>query len=222
MNYLTIKEVAELKECSVRYIRTLCSQGKIKTEIQPHPQNKKPCYMIPVTALPEELQVRYYSRLTKYTGIPEKTAVSIEELSADERIELNFWCGLLKEWQARRSKYGSKCEFDRNFIGECRLKYDNIKISTDILYRKWSAYRNNDYYGILGRHTSWNRGKSSIPEPVWDNFLWNWLDEKKPTVSLCYRLAIEWTKEFYPELLENIPSLMTFRRRIEKDISAED
>ncbi|MDE6539072.1 MAG: Mu transposase C-terminal domain-containing protein [Ruminococcus sp.] len=219
MNYLTIKEVAELKECSVRYIRKLCSQGKIKTEIQPHPQNKKPCYMIPVTALPEELQVRYYSRLKKYTGIPEKKVVSIEELSADERIELNFWCGLLKEWQARRSKYDSKCEFDRNFIGECRLKYDNIKISTDILYRKWSAYKNNDYYGILGIHTSWNRGKSSIPEPVWDNFLWNWLDEKKPTMSLCYRLAIEWTKEFYPELLENIPSLMTFRRRIEKDIS---
>ena len=222
MNYLTIKEVAELKECSVRYIRNLCSQGKIKTEIRPHPQNKKPCYMIPVTAMSEDLQIKYYRKLKK-SGISEKITekipVSIEELSADERIQLNFWCGLLKEWQSRRSKYENKCEFDINFIGECKLKYNNINISTGILYRKWSAYKNNDYYGILGKHISWNRGRSSIPEPVWENFLWNWLDEKKPTVAMCYRLAVEWTKEFYPELLENIPSLMTFRRRIEKDVS---
>lgn len=219
MNYLTIKEAAELKGCSVRYIRNLCSQGKIESEIQPHPQNKKPCYMIPVTALPEELQVRYYSRLKKDKVISEKRQMSIEELSAEERVQLNFWCGLLKEWQARRSEYRNRCEFDRDFIGECRLKYNNINISTSILYRKWSAYKNNDYYGILGKHISWKKGKSSIPEPVWENFLWNWLDERKPSVALCYRLTTEWTREFYPELAESIPSMMTFRRRIEKDIS---
>ncbi|MCM1314138.1 MAG: Mu transposase C-terminal domain-containing protein [Prevotella sp.] len=226
MEYLTIKQTAELKKCSVRYIRQLCSDGKIKTEIQPHPQNKKPCYMIPVTELPEDLQAKYYGITKKQSPIPEKIKpeiknrpLTIEELSEKERTELYFWCGLLKEWQSRRSQYEKKCAFDRDFIGECRLKYPDIKISTDILYRKLSAYKNNDYYGIIGRHTSWNAGKNSIPEPVWENFLYNWLDENRPSVALCYRAAIDWTANFYPELLDSIPCEMTFRRRIEKDIS---
>ncbi|MDE6834182.1 MAG: Mu transposase C-terminal domain-containing protein [Ruminococcus sp.] len=223
MEYLTIKQTAELKKCSVRYIRKLCSNGKIKTEIRSHPQNKKPCYMIPVTELPENLQAEYYG-IKKM--IPEKSKSeiirqlpTIEELSENERSELRFWCELLKDWQARRSQYNHKCDFDNDFIGECRLKYPDIKISTDILYRKLSAFRNKDYYGVIGKHSPWNNGKSSIPEPVWENFLYNWLDENKPSVSICYRNTIDWTAEFYPELLSKIPTEMTFRRRIEKDVS---
>lgn len=227
MEYLTIRQTAELKKCSVRYVRQLCSEGKIKTEIQPHPQNKKPCYMIPVTELPADLQAVYYGKRKNIPPAPvrknKKTKTenfpTIEELSEKERNELCFWCGLLREWQSRRSQYESKCIFDRDFIGECRLKYPDIKISTDILYRKLSAYRNNDYYGIIGRHSPWNAGKNSIPEPVWENFLYNWLDENKPSVAMCYRSAVDWTADFYPELLEKIPTEMTFRRRIEKDVS---
>lgn len=56
MDYLTVKEVAELKGCSERYIKRLCKEQKIQIELQPHPQNKQLCYMIPISALPEDLQ----------------------------------------------------------------------------------------------------------------------------------------------------------------------
>ncbi|MDE6781618.1 MAG: Mu transposase C-terminal domain-containing protein, partial [Ruminococcus sp.] len=232
MDYLTVKETAELKGCSERYIKQICKDDKIET-IQEINCKGRMKYLIPVSALSEDLQAKYYARLKKDTGLapeltedkPEKTqktrkpSRSFEELSAAERTRLNFWCELLKEWQGRRSQYKSKTEFDHNFVGECRLKYEGIEISERILYRKWSAYKNDDYDGILGNRGAWNRGNTMIPEPVWEDFLWEWLDENQPTVSLCYRSAIKWTAEFYPELLDLIPSEITFRRRIEKDVS---
>ena len=182
--------------------------------------------MIPVCELPEDLQTLYYGKSKNNRPAPIRKSTiknidlpTIEELSENERSDLYFWCGLLKEWQSRRSMYKNKCEFDSDFIGECRLKYPDIKISTHILYRKLSAYKNNDFYGIIGRHSPWNNGRSSIPDVVWDNFLYNWLDENKPSVAMCYRNTIDWTAEFYPELLDKIPTVMTFRRRIEKDVS---
>ncbi|MDE6540026.1 MAG: integrase, partial [Ruminococcus sp.] len=233
MEYLTVKETAELKDCSERYIQRLIKNGKMFSELENNIYNNQPCYMIPVSALPEDLQAKYYARLKKDTGLepeltenkPEKPikakkqSRSFEKLSADERTRLNFWCELLKEWQGRRSQYKSKTEFDHNFVGECRLKYEGIEISERILYRKWTAYKNDDYDGILGVRGAWNRNNTTIPEPVWNDFLWEWLDENKPTVSLCYRSTIKWTAEFYPELLDLIPSEMTFRRRIEKDVA---
>ena len=233
MNYLTVTEFAELKNCSISYISRLIKTKKISAESTLNPETNKIHSLIPVSALSEDLQTKYYVRLKKDTGLepeltenkPEKPikakkqSRSFEKLSADERTRLNFWCELLKEWQGRRSQYKSKTEFDHNFVGECRLKYEGIEISERILYRKWTAYKNDDYDGILGVRGAWNRNNTTIPEPVWNDFLWEWLDENKPTVSLCYRSTIKWTAEFYPELLDLIPSEMTFRRRIEKDVA---
>ncbi|MDE6035990.1 MAG: Mu transposase C-terminal domain-containing protein [Ruminococcus sp.] len=233
MEYLTVKELAELKGCSVSYISRLIKINKLSAESTLNPETNKIHSLIPISALSEDLQAKYYSRLKKDTGIkPESTkdkpdkpvkakkkSRSFEELTTDERTRFKFWCELLKEWQSRRSQYKSKTEFDKNFIGECRLKYEGIEISKRILYRKWTAYKNDDFDGILGVRGAWNRNKNTIPEPVWNAFLYEWLDENQPTVSLCYRKTIDWTTEFYPELLEQIPSEMTFRRRIEKDVT---
>ena len=232
MDYLTVAEFAELKNCYVQYIQQYCKDGKIQTEQRLNCKGRMK-YLIPVSALPEDLQAKYYARLKKDTGLepeltkdkPEKpikakkTSRGFEELSAEERTRLNFWCELLKEWQGRRSQYKSKTEFDHNFVGECRLKYDGIEISERILYRKWNAYKSNNYDGILGIRGGCNKGNTTIPEPVWNYFLYEWLDENKPTVSLCYRTTISWTQEFYPELLEQIPAERTFRRRIDKDVA---
>lgn len=223
LDYLTVKEVAELKNCSVQILQRRIKDGEIFAEKQPHPQNKQLCYMIPVSVLSEDLQAKYYAKLKKDARLmpekiePENTSETalkkpskrvqrtFEELSEEERTRHDFWCKLLEEWQARRSQYKSKTEFDRNFVGECRLKYEDIEISERILYRKWTAYKNNDIEGLLGSHGAWNKGKSTIPTPVWNAFLWYWLDENRPTVSLCYRSSIKWTTEFYPEFLENFP-----------------
>ncbi len=229
MEYLTVKEVAELKGCSERYIKSLCKCNKLNSVKQLHPQNKQMCYMIPVSSLPDELQQKYYKRQRSDVGLlPEvkekvKPAArkqrAFEELTAGERAEVNVWTEIVKEWQGLRNGYkGSKVEFDRLYVGKCQIEHPNTKISRDILYRKWNAYRNNDMEGLIDKRGAWNKGKSTIPAPVWDYFLWCWLNENQPTASLCYRDTIDWTEEFYPELVCEIPSEQSFRRRIKRDI----
>lgn len=230
MDYLTVKEVAELKGCSERYVQRLCKSGKIEFELYIDANNQQQSYAIPVSALSDELQQRYYKRQRSDAGLlPEvkekvKPAAqkqrAFEELTADERAEVNVWTEILKEWQGLRNGYkGSKVEFDRLYVGKCQLEHPDIKISRDILYRKWNAYRNNDMEGLIDKRGAWNKGKSKIPPQVWDYFLWCWLDENQPTASLCYRNTIDWTEEFFPELVCEIPTERSFRRQIDRDVA---
>ena len=106
MDQLTVKELAELKGCSVRAIQKGIASGAIIAEKMEHPQNKQPCNMIPVTSLPEDLQEKYYKKICQEAGItvtsskPDKKAVkspvkpvrtSIEEFSEDDRAEMALW-----------------------------------------------------------------------------------------------------------------------------------
>lgn len=231
MDYLTVKEYAELMNCSVRYVQNQAQNGKIQAEQHPHPQNKKMCYMIPVSALSEELQAKYFSRLKAEINLPalkedkkpvkkSKKSVSktFEEMSEAERREANVWSGIIEEWLSIRERYENKAQADKMYVGKCQLEHPELQISRDILYRKLKAYRENDAYGLVDKRGAWNKGISTIPPQVWDAFLWYWLDDRKPTAAKCYRGVIDWTEEFYPELVSNIPSLRTFQRHIESDV----
>lgn len=189
--------------------------------------------MIPVSAFPEPLQAKWYKQKRTEAGLlpeakEEKSEVkvrktarqrSFEELSADEREEVMLWTDIVKEWQGMRNTYqGSKVEFDKLYVGKCQLEHPDVRISSGILYRKWNAYRSNNIEGLIDKRGAWNKGIGAIPAPVWDAFLWEWLDENKPTASLCYRNTIAWTEEFYPELVPEIPTERSFRRQIDRDI----
>ena len=187
VDYLTVKELAELKGCTMQNFQKQIKDGKIYAEKKLHPQNNKMCYMIPITSLSEDLQAKYYRQKRTETGLlPEQEAIkarkaekpivpqrSFEELSADERDEVNLWTDIVREWQGMRSAYkGSKTEFDKLYVGKCQLEHSEIKVSTDILYRKWNAYRNNDIEGLIDKRGAWNKGSSKIPAPVWEFFLY--------------------------------------------------
>lgn len=234
MEYLTVKELAELKGCSERYIQRLVKSNKIVAEEHINPSNKQTCYSIAISSLPDDLQAKYYKQKRTEAGLlPEQQDVkekkaekpqapqrSFEELSADERAEVNLWTDIVREWQGMRSTYkGSKTEFDELYVGKCQLEHPEIKVSTDILYRKWNAYKNSDIERLIDKRGAWNKGSSKIPAPVWDYFLYSWLDENRPTASLCYRNTIEWAEEFYPELVCDIPTERSFRRQIDRDVA---
>ena len=68
MDYLSVKEVAELKGCSVRYIQKRVSEQKLEAVIEYN--NNCMQYMIPVSALPEELQQRYYGGISVARHLP--------------------------------------------------------------------------------------------------------------------------------------------------------
>lgn len=232
MEYLTVKEVAELKCCKPQYIQKLAKDGKLDAVLREHPQNHKPCYMIPVSSLPDDLKSRYYGRLKKEARTapelketellkPRKKIVKkpFEEYSADERQEIALWCSIIREWQELRAKYKKKTSVDADFVGKCRLEYgERINISTDILYRKYAAFRENDYDGLIDKRGGWNRGVSFMDDDVWKMFTRIYLVSSRPTVSRCYTDLKAWCAKNYPELYSSIPSERTFRRRIKSEI----
>ena len=109
MDFLTVKEMADLKGCSVQYIKKLAHDGKIQTVQEINMQNNCMQYMIPVAALPEELKQKYYSGLNitvspaaecmpavmesrikpapKKTGRPKKTAEKPAAVTEAEKPE---------------------------------------------------------------------------------------------------------------------------------------
>lgn len=230
MDYLTVKEVAELKGCSERYIRKLIGNGYIFSESIINNSNGHICHSIPISALSEDLQAKYYARLKKETGLapelkeekePLKKRLkgsekAFEEYSEAERQEIAEWCDILREWQELRANYKKKTDFDSDFVGKCRIEHPNIQISESILYRKYKAYLENDYNSLIDKRGGWNRDKSKLDDDsiIWQSFLNLYLDQSKPSVSLCYRLTNAVISHEHPELADLIPSEACFRRKI--------
>ena len=227
VDLLTVKEVAELKGCTERYIRRIIKEGKLQAQEDSNPANNIKQYLVPVSALPEDLLKKYYSKI-KSDAVPivpelkenkknkkliEKKA--FDEYSAKEREEITLWSEILREWQEVRNRYKNKTEADPLFVASMKLKYPNLNISEDILYRKYSAYKEGNLSGLLDGRGGWNKGKSSIPQEVWEGFLYYFLDDRRLPVSQCYEITQEWMKEFYPEMIADIASERTFRRKID-------
>ena len=228
MDYLSVAETAALKGCSERYIKQICKDGKLSCNIELNEKNR-PKYMIPISALPEDLQAKYYVAKRNEAGIepvkttlkqPKKnTSKSFEEFSAEERQQIMTWKSILQEWQRYRSDYqGKKTEVDKLFVGKCQLEYTDLDISVDILYRKYAALKDNDLQGLCENRGGWNKGKSSIPKEIWEQFCYLYLSENKPTVSRCYSLTLECAKEYYPGMVADFPSERSFRRHIKSEI----
>lgn len=228
MDYLSVKEAAELKCVSVRAIQKNIAKGTLKAITQLNTQNKQECYMIPISSLPADLQAKYYSQRRQEAGLEpvkteEKQSSNIvkkgfEDYSEAERDEITKWTCILQEWQSCRLKFAKKTEADKLFLTKFKLENPDTPISMDILYRKYEAYKNGDLEGVLGKRGGANKGVSTIPEEVWDYFRYLYLSENKPTVSRCYELTVDWTKDFHPEMVTAIPHERSFRRHIKSDI----
>lgn len=234
MDYLTVKEVAELKCCFERYIRRQIYKGDISANQVVNEANGHLSYLIPISALPEDLQAKYYAKLKKDVGLaPElkndsetvlkqsskSVKKAFDEYSKAEREEMAEWIGILREWQELRVNYKKKTDFDADFVGKCRIEHPELDVSVDILYRKYAAYKANDYDGLIDKRGGWNRGTSSIREEVWQIYASLYLTFQNPKVSVCYRRTVAWCITHYPEFVDGIPDVSAFRRRTKKELS---
>lgn len=231
MEYLTVKQVAELKGCSERYVKKVIKDGKLEAEQSVNEKNR-PKYLIPVSALPEEIKSKYYKQQHKELGLlpelmeaqtalkerskPVKKPKKLDEFTADERSQIALWCDILKEWQSVRSKYKNKTEIDPMFCGKVKLEYPDIDISADILYRKYAAYRSNDLEGLVDKRGGWNRGSCSADDTALSIFTSFYLTTHRLTVENCYNKMVAVCKAYYPEIVSSIPSSRTFRRQAKK------
>lgn len=225
MELLTVKETAELYGYAERHIRRLIRSGELYAQEQKNPDNGRKQYMVPVSALPQELQRKYYAGLKREAGVPPvpkaakaagRPSKPFEEYNEAERAQIQLWTNILQTWQECRAKYEKKTEADPLFVSMCRLQRPELQISVDILYRKWAAYKAGDLDGLIDHRGGWNRGQCGIPKEAWDWFLTAYLDERQLPISQCYNLTKYWLSEFSPELVPALPSERTFRRQAEK------
>ena len=105
MDYLTVKEVAEIANLSERHVRRKCKDSSLNSTERINVSNGRTEYMIPVSALPENLQTKYYAKLKKGAGTapelreepaskPVKKVIKkrFEEYTAEQREEIAMWC----------------------------------------------------------------------------------------------------------------------------------
>lgn len=231
--YITVKQYAELAGCTKQYISKQITNGSIAVERGVNEKNNRMQYMIPVDSLPSAMRERILAERTK--AVPTKAKKLMERLaepkpldtySAAQREQIVYWLRICREWEQRRDSATSKTQARHGFITEVQgrdaqvLQNFGVSNFTDgILYRKYTAYRNNDYDGFLDKRGGYNKGKSSIDEDFWNLFLYYWLDDRHPTVTSCYDTLKMALNEFPDEFKTGmIPSEMAFRRKLRTDV----
>ena len=221
---LNAREMAGLTGKTERTIRNWAASGKFPSEMILN-QTNRPEYLFPLEELPAAIQQRYYEQLRAHSPIPaaapapRKAAKPLDRYTIEEREEITFWLRLVEDWQDYRNKPGAnKAEVDERFVQLCRLEYPERAISIDTLYRRWSAVRDDDLAGLIDKRGKWKKGKSSIPDPMWQAFLYFFLDERQHPLKKCYEYTKLEMQTSFPELVADMPSYTTFYRRAQADI----
>lgn len=215
MTYLTVEQVAELAGCDGRHIRRMVNNQQLFAEITYNKNNRKK-YNFPVDKLPDNLKKKYYRQLRAETTSAPVSGKSLEEYTKEQREQIRRWTDIVERWQAMRTAYkGSMADADECFIRTLELESGGKeKISVTTLYRKKKALDTGDIDALVERRGGSTKGRSSIPDEVWDYFLYIYLDESQHKLSACYRAARDWARENCPECADNFPSRMSFERRL--------
>lgn len=219
MTYLTVQEVAELAGCSGRQIKRYALNGEWSAEVVCNEKNR-PQYRFPLDSLPEDIRRRYWGKLKSgTTRHMVSDGAELEKFSEKEREQIRLWTALIERWQESRAAFDKKTDADRYFVNAVKLeKGPMFPISEDTLYRKWRAYKSGDLNGLIDKRGGYTKGKSSIPEEVWNYFVYIYLDERKLPIKQCYELTKQYVKENCPEFASEMPHYVTFMRRLEKEI----
>lgn len=223
---LTVKQVAQLRGCSVKFLQRLIRDGKVSVRQTTSPANGHKQYMIPLSELPADLQLRYIEQ-NKPKDLPElpvpepkrKPAKepkeperrSLDEFSSEEREQIAQWIGVVEEWLKYRSGYDRQTDADAPFVQLMRSKQTDLVISVSILYRRLNAYRAGDLNGLVDKRGGWNRGSSTIPEDMWNYFVWCYLDDRCVAITQCYEMTQQWARDFMPGV--PVPHEQAFRRK---------
>jgi len=193
---LKATELVSLLGLSERHIQRLAKEGKIPSRKTVNDKNR-PVLLFPLEALSSDLQRKYMAQhkidLPTEAAAIEPEAQPLDNFSADELAEIQFWLRILSEWQQYRENYHKdKAQADERYVCLCAKAHPDKIFSTDILYRKQRALRNQNLSGLLDNRGKMRKGKSSIPEVIWQAFLSFYLDENRHPVKKCLEYTIMW------------------------------
>ncbi len=216
MELLTVKDVAALKGCSVQYIKKLARNNTLAHEVGVNGNGRKK-YLFPISSLDTSLQLKWYKQRGAYVPpelrqapkpVPPKALKPLEFYSKQQREEIDSCIQLLEQWQNFRKTYGGPAtQADAAFVLQEQL---NISIKT--LYRRWAAYKNKDWDGLVDKRGKPNKGKTDIPQEIRDLFEYFYLDERNISIQKCYEATQQFLKLERSDLLPQLPSYATAYR----------
>lgn len=217
--YLTIKEAAELKGCSTQYLRKAALSGTITAKKELNDKNR-PQYLIPLSALGEKVQQKYieqhapqaYPDVPQEESKPSKKQRTMEEFTEEQRKIIGIWLEVFDEWKEYTFGKKSKTEATKEFVKLARHKHSEIKLTVDILYRKYRESKHGEILeALVDKRGEAKKGKSNIPQDIRNWFEYLYISKDIPTAKVyeALNLAIE---AYQPELLSSIPSLDTCYR----------
>lgn len=231
---LTVREVASLKGCTERYIRQIIADGVLQAAVMPREDTGQAQYLIAVEDLPAELQRKYFDMNAPAAAplMPRPAPGErkpLDSYSADEREQIGLWTEICKGWLARRLTAKDKAAAMTRYLRDTEMRYAvkldklGINLSPGILYRKLKAYREDDLDGLIDKRGKANKGRNQIDPDIWDAFLYYWLDDRQPSVTLCYNALKTYLKEFSQAFTESaiaaLPTERTFRRHLDTDVT---
>lgn len=226
MIYLTVKEVAELRNCSKQSIQLSALNNEIEAEKEIFGNNRYR-YKIPITALYTHEQLKYYK--SHNIEIPEELLAGrkpkaqhphkeFDEFSADQREEIAEWIRIINAWDeyCAKSKL-QKVPATEKFVQLQKIANPELNISKGILYRKKAALKADDLAGLIDNRGSWKRGTSSIPDVAWECFLYFYLDEAQHPINACIDYTRMWLEDKAPQYLP-LPDYSSFYRKVQTAI----
>lgn len=224
--YLTVKEVAELKNCSKQNIQLAALNRDIFAKKEKISNNRYR-YLIPLEELTPKEQIKYYK--SHNIAIPEELLAGrkpkaqrphkgLDEFTADQREEIAFWIRTINAWDeyCAKSKL-QKVAATEKFVQIQQVTNPDLNISKGILYRKKAALKADDLAGLIDNRGSWKKGKSTIPEEVWQCFMSFYLDEAQHPIKACYEYTEMWMRQEAPQFLP-LPSYAAFYRKVQTAI----
>ena len=228
MEYLTVKEYAELRGCTERYIRKLIDEGKLSVEESwGNRGNKGLNYQIPLASIEPKLQAKYrriHSRKENAGKPKEQKPVllpDVEHLTAEEREESVFWQDILAEWEDYRPPGRSRKEATADFVVYLQGRHPEITFSERILYRKAQALRESGPVALVDRRGKHGKHKKAVPDKVFDIFEYFYLDQSRKSIQLCITLTeleIRQHPDKYDQSLLPLASSASFVREVERSI----
>lgn len=228
MEEIAVKEYAQLRGCTERYVIKLIAEGKLTAyEKWGQVGSKGLNYMIPLASIEPKLIAKYRrieSRKAGNGGKKEpKPVISAdkEAMTEEEREEITFWKNVLAGWDEYRPPGRDRKQATEDYVAYLQATYPKQKFSERILYRKKQALKDLGDAGLVDRRGKHGNHKRAVPKEVFDIFEYFYLDQSQKSVQMCITLTeleIRQHPDKYDQKLLPLASSASFTREIERSI----
>ena len=144
-----------------------------------------------------------------------------EAITAEEREQIAFWKGIIKEWDNfRAGSELNKAEADNAFVeltaARLAKSHPHISLTVRSLYRKRKALYSKGEAALIDKRGKHGKHAKKLTDEMFDIFEYYYLDESRKTATLCRFLTNEELKRLHGlsviSALPELPSIGTFER----------